>query len=125
MMKDLARRREVWAGLGDWALQLLVERSLFSAGYSLAPSKSVLRVIEVVASGLLLPDGPGIIDPCEREEVDVFSHLTPQQREDLTSAAQTEIRNIHYRKIHLTLGMESDSTEPSEPKQSSNSEDIS
>ena len=106
VMKDKARREAVWALLGDWALHLLVERALYSAGYSLSPSKSVLRVMEVVSSGIMLPDGPGLLDPCEREEVDVLEHLSPQQREDVTSAAQTEIRNIHYRKINRTLGME-------------------
>ena len=66
----------------------------------------VLRVLEVLASGLILPGGPGLQDPCERDEVDVFGHLSPQQREDLTRVAQTEVRHIHYRKIHITLGME-------------------
>ena len=60
IMRDLARRNEVWAGLGDWPMELLVERSLFSAGYALPPSKSLLRVMEVLAAGLILPDGPGI-----------------------------------------------------------------
>ena len=42
-MKDLSRRSPEWAALGDWALELIVERSLFSAGYSLSPSKSIMR----------------------------------------------------------------------------------
>ena len=60
LLRDLARRDEIWAGLGDWPMELLVERSLFSAGYALPPSKSLLRVMEVLAAGLILPDGPGI-----------------------------------------------------------------
>jgi len=36
--------------------------------------------------GLL--DGVGILDPCEKECVDVAENLTLQQREDLTLAAQ-------------------------------------
>ena len=36
----------------------------------------------------------------------MFSHLSDQAREDITSAAQTQVRNIHYRKIRTTLGME-------------------
>ena len=64
------------------------------------------RIMEGVSSGLLLSDGPGIKDPCEREDIDAFDHLSPQMREDVTKHAQTEIRNIHYRKIHLLLGME-------------------
>ena len=38
--------------------------------------------------------------------MDVFSHLSSQTREDITRAAQEQVRNIHYRKIRLTLGME-------------------
>ena len=38
--------------------------------------------------------------------MDVFSHLSDQTREDITRAAQEQVRNIHYRKIRLTLGME-------------------
>ena len=38
--------------------------------------------------------------------MDVFSHLTDQTREDITWAAQTQVRNIHYGKIRLTLGLE-------------------
>ena len=78
-------------------------------------------IMEVVASGLLMPDGQGIKDPCEREETSVFSHMTLQMKEDVTKQAQLELRNIHYRsasirlqvylsdlfsrKIHLVLGL--------------------
>ena len=87
-------------------MELLVERSLFSAGFTMSPSKSIMRIMEVLASGLLMPDGPGIKDPCEREEVDVFEKMSPQMKEDVTRQAQIDLRNIHYRKIHLMLGME-------------------
>ena len=43
VMKDKARRDPVWALVGDWALELLVERSLYSAGCTLTPSKSIMR----------------------------------------------------------------------------------
>ena len=62
--------------------------------------------MEAVASGLLLEDGPGLKDPCERADVDACDHLTPQMRADVTRQAQTDIRNIHFRKIHLVLGMD-------------------
>jgi len=35
-----------------------------------------------------LLDGVGLRDPCEKETVDAVENLTPQQREDLTLAAQ-------------------------------------
>jgi hypothetical protein len=36
-------------------------------------------------------------DPCERESQDVFSHLSQQERENVTSSAQQMIRLIHFR----------------------------
>ena len=59
-----------------------------------------------MSSGLLLSDGPGLKDPCERAEVDACGHLTPQMRADVTKQAQADLRNIHFRKMHLVLGME-------------------
>ena len=121
IMRDKVQRDPVWSKLGGWAMELLVERALFSAGRNLSPSSALMRIMEVVASGLLMPDGQGIKDPCEREETSVFSHMTLQMKEDVTKQAQLELRNIHYRsasvrlqvylsdlfsrKIHLVLGL--------------------
>ena len=121
IMRDKVQRDPVWSSLGGWAIELLVERALFSAGRNLSPSSALMRIMEVVASGLLMPDGQGIKDPCEREETSVFSHMTLQMKEDVTKQAQLELRNIHYRsasirlqvylsdlfsrKIHLVLGL--------------------
>ena len=49
--------------------------------------------------GLLLPDSPGLLDPCEKEPRDAFSNLSPQQREDITSAAQHTLRLIAFRQV--------------------------
>jgi hypothetical protein len=106
VFRDLAQRVPAWNNLGDWPIELLVERALYSAGIPLPPAESLLRILEVVAAGLVLIDGPGLRDPCEREDVDAFSHLSVQDREDVTNSAQGFVRKIHYRKIHEVLGME-------------------
>ena len=36
----------------------------------------------------------------------MFEKMSPQMKEDVTRQAQIDLRNIHYRKIHLMLGME-------------------
>jgi len=59
-----------------------------------------------LAGGLLLPDSPGLLDPCEREPRDAAENLTPQQREEITSYAQTSLRQIAFREIHHVLNME-------------------
>ena len=49
--------------------------------------------------GILLPDSPGISDPCEKEARDAFSNLNAQQREDITAAAQRVLRLIAFRQV--------------------------
>merc|ERR1719431_29432 len=106
MMRDKVQRDINWSGLTGWATELLVERALVSADRNLSPSCALMRVMEVVASGLLMPDGQGVQDPCEREEINVFNHLSLQIREDITKQAQLDLRNIHFRNIHLVIGSE-------------------
>ena len=106
IMRGKAQRDPVWGCLGGWALEILVERALFSTGRNLSLSSAPMRILEVVASGLLLADGTGIKDPCEREDTCVFSHLTDQMKEDVTRHAQVELRNTHFRSvrnINLTI----------------------
>merc|ERR1719233_853636 len=114
MMRDKVQRDISWSGLTGWATELLVERALVSADRNLSPSSALMRVMEVVASGLLMPDGQGVQDPCEREEINVFNNLSLQIREDVTKQAQLDLRNIHFRNIHLVIGSEKwDSQKPS------------
>ena len=105
ILESLGRRQpDSWGLLAGWGLQLLVERALFSVGFWLSPSRALMRVLEVVASGLLLPGGSGLRDPCEREPVSPYQHLTDQQREDITKRAQQDLRNLHFGKIVTVLG---------------------
>jgi len=106
ILRDLAQRETAWAPLGGWVTELLVERCLFSSTIVLSPSNCLLRVMEAVASGLFLLDGPSLRDPCERDEIDVASHLSGQEREDLTKYAMDAVRKIHFRKIHEILGID-------------------
>ena len=32
--------------------------------------------------------GPGLLDPCEKAKVDALQNMAPQEREDITAAAQ-------------------------------------
>merc|ERR1712013_141795 len=53
-------------------------------------------------------------DPCEREEINVINSVSLQTREDITKQAQIDLRNIHFRNIHLVIGSkEWDSHKPS------------
>jgi len=118
VFRHLARRNAAFGKLGSWPVELVVERSLASSTLPLSPSNALLRVFEAISSGLLQEDGPGIKDPCEREQEDVLAHLSTQEREDITHFAMEAVRKIHYGKIHEVLDMSKLS--PDELKQKEN-----
>ena len=69
-------------------MELLCERVISSAGEPLSPGEAMRHVFECIASGIFLPDGLGLTDPCEKEPVDALANLTRQEREDITASAQ-------------------------------------
>lgn len=78
-------------------MELLTEKVLSSNGAPMLPGESLRRILEALSSGILLPGGPGLLDPCEKEPVDASANLTNQQREDITASAQVcwpDIYNI-------------------------------
>lgn len=106
IFRDLRQRVSVWRALSDWALELLVQKALDSASTPLSPAEATRRVLECIASGVLLSDGPGLQDPCQKEAFDVLESLTNQEREDITANAQQALRMISFRQIHKVLDME-------------------
>lgn len=80
-------------------MELIIEKVISSAGMPLSPGDCMRRVMEGVASGILI-NGPGILDPCEKDPHDAIQNLTKQQREDLTVSAQQFLRFIAFRQIH-------------------------
>jgi len=106
ILRDLCQRVPTWAPLNTWAMELLTEKVISSAGQPLSPGDALRRVFEALASGIIMPGGPGLLDPCEKEPSDALIILTPQEREDITSSAQHALRLIAFRQIHKVLGMD-------------------
>ncbi|XP_068230966.1 zinc finger RNA-binding protein isoform X4 [Palaemon carinicauda] len=107
ILRDLCQRVPTWAPLNNWqAMELMCEKVIASAGQHLSPGDALRRVFEALASGLLLPGSPGLLDPCEKDPVDAASSLTAQEREDITASAQHALRLIAFRQIHKVLGMD-------------------
>ncbi|XP_018359554.1 PREDICTED: zinc finger RNA-binding protein isoform X2 [Trachymyrmex cornetzi] len=106
IMRDLCNRVPTWGPLNPWALELLTEKVISTAGGPLSPGEALRRLLECVAGGILLPGSPGLSDPCEKEPVDAIGNMTSQQREDITSSAQHALRLVAFRQIHKVLGME-------------------
>ncbi|KAM6461692.1 zinc finger RNA-binding protein 2 [Liasis olivaceus] len=106
VLRDLCQRVPTWGALPDWAMELLVERTLSTALGPLGPGEAMRRVLEYIATGMLLADGPGLQDPCEKEPVDALQSMAWQEREDVTASSQHALRMLAFRQIHKVLGME-------------------
>jgi len=106
ILRDLCQRVPTWAPLNQWAMELLVEKCVSSGGANMNPGDALRRVFECIASGILLPGGPGLYDPCEKDPSDAAASLSNQEREDITASAQHALRLIAFRQIHKVLGMD-------------------
>uniref|UniRef100_A0AAF5Q2K8 DZF domain-containing protein n=2 Tax=Wuchereria bancrofti TaxID=6293 RepID=A0AAF5Q2K8_WUCBA len=106
ILRDVRQRVQTWQPLRAWMTELLVEKVLSSLGAPLSPGDAVRRVFEAVASGILFSSGPGLIDPCEKQSVDVLAELTGQQREDITSSSQHALRLIAFNQMYKVLAID-------------------
>ncbi|KAK7484494.1 hypothetical protein BaRGS_00024250 [Batillaria attramentaria] len=106
ILRDLCQRVPTWSHLNQWAMELLVEKCVSSGGPNMSPGDALRRVFECIASGVILPGGPGLYDPCEKEPTDALASLTNQMREDLTASAQHALRLLAFRQVHKVLGMD-------------------
>ncbi|XP_026053093.1 zinc finger RNA-binding protein-like isoform X1 [Carassius auratus] len=105
VLRDLCQRVPTWGKMPDWAMELLVEKAISSASGPLSPGEALRRVLECIATGVLLPDGPGLLDPCEKGQTDALGSVSKQAREDVTASAQHALRLLAFRQIHKVLGM--------------------
>ncbi|KAM4635390.1 interleukin enhancer-binding factor 3 homolog isoform 2-T2 [Polymixia lowei] len=88
ILRDLCSRVPTWAPLRGWPLELLCEKAIGTGNRPMGAGEALRRVLECLASGILMADGSGICDPCEKELTDAIGHLDRQQREDITQSAQ-------------------------------------
>ncbi|XP_067164959.1 spermatid perinuclear RNA-binding protein isoform X5 [Apteryx mantelli] len=84
ILRDLCNRVPTWAPLKGWPLELICEKSIGTCNRPLGAGEALRRVMECLASGILLPGGPGLHDPCEREPTDALCYMTVQQKEAIT-----------------------------------------
>ncbi|KAH8380266.1 hypothetical protein KR009_009750 [Drosophila setifemur] len=105
ILRDLCQRVASWQSLPQWSLELLVEKVISSAGFPISPGDCMRRIMEALSSGFLI-NGPGLLDPCEKDPTDALVDLTKQEREDLTVSAQLFLRYVAFRQIYKVLGME-------------------
>ncbi|KAL0979603.1 hypothetical protein UPYG_G00187180 [Umbra pygmaea] len=96
VLRDMGHNLTVWEPLKGRPLELICEKAIATGNQPMGPSKALRRVMECIASGVLLPGGPGVLDPCEREPTDALSGITGQQAEAVTHNAQHTLRLLAF-----------------------------
>ncbi|XP_065808079.1 spermatid perinuclear RNA-binding protein-like [Labrus bergylta] len=102
----MCNRQAGWRPLKGWPLELICEKAIATCNRPLGPGEALRRVMECIASGILLPGGPGVHDPCEREPTDVLSHLSAQQADAITESAQNALRLLAFGQLYKVLNMD-------------------
>ncbi|CAB3408200.1 unnamed protein product [Caenorhabditis bovis] len=104
LMRDMKKRIECWSDFDGHILELLVEKVLSNCPTELNPNDAFRRVLEAIATGVLLH--ASIHDPCEKEKTNVFEQIPLKKRFELTSSAQNAIRLISFNQMYKVLGIE-------------------
>ncbi|KAJ4931765.1 hypothetical protein JOQ06_010205 [Pogonophryne albipinna] len=105
-LRDLCARVPTWAPLRGWPLELICEKAIGTGNRPMGAGEALRRVLECLASGILMSEGAGIADPCEKEPTDAIGHLDRQQSEDITASAQHALRLSAFGQLHKVLGMD-------------------
>ncbi|CAL8321278.1 unnamed protein product [Lota lota] len=106
ILRDMCNRHAVWAPLRGWPLELICEKAIATCNRPLGAGEALRRVMECLASGILLPGGPGLHDPCEKEPTDALAHMTDQQAQAVTHSAQHALRLMAFGQIYKVLEMD-------------------
>lgn len=106
ILRNLCRSEQAFQVIDDWLLQSLFYKVVCSPDSSSINLIGIFqRFFECLSSGILLPDGPGLYDPCEREPLDLRDQLTLQQKLNITTTAQKILREIALKRLSNVLGL--------------------
>ncbi|XP_061528467.1 LOW QUALITY PROTEIN: spermatid perinuclear RNA-binding protein-like [Phycodurus eques] len=106
LLRDMCNTMTEWRPLKEWPLELICQKAVTTCSRPLGPGEALRRVMECIASGILLPGGPGIRDPCEREPTDVLLDLKVQEADAMTRSAQHALRLLAFGQLYKVLNMD-------------------
>ncbi|KAM4021281.1 spermatid perinuclear RNA-binding protein isoform 2-T4 [Anomaloglossus baeobatrachus] len=106
ILRNLCNRVPTWAQLKGWPLEIICEKAIGTCNRPLGAGEALRRVMECLASGIILPGGPGLHDPCEREPTDALAYMTAKEREEITQSAQHALRLLAFGQIYKVLQMD-------------------
>jgi len=107
VLLDFCQRVPTWNPLTQWAIELISEKvvSSYVGPRELTPAELFMRFFELIASGVFLNGGPGLLDPCEKVPTDAMANVTVQEIEDITNSAQHALRMIACGQLRRVLNL--------------------
>ncbi|KAJ7986906.1 hypothetical protein DPEC_G00333250 [Dallia pectoralis] len=115
VLRDMCNKLPSWEPLKGWPLELICEKAIATCNRPLGAGEALRRVMECLASGILLPGGPGLHDPCEKELTNTLEAMTDEEAEAITYNAQHALRLMAFGQIYKVL--EIDPLPSSKPSQ--------
>ncbi|KAF7669550.1 hypothetical protein LDENG_00155590 [Lucifuga dentata] len=106
ILRHMCNSHFVWEPLKGWPLELICEKAIATCNRPLGAGEALRRVMECLASGILLPGGPGLHDPCEKQPTNTLANMTDQQAEAITFNAQHALRLMAFGQIYKVLEMD-------------------
>ncbi|XP_062869782.1 spermatid perinuclear RNA-binding protein [Trichomycterus rosablanca] len=106
ILRDMCKRVPAWEPLSGWPLELICEKAIATCNRPQGAGEALRRVMECLASGILLPGGPGLHDPCEKEPKDTLAGMTDEQAEAVTYSVQHALRLMAFGQIYKVLEMD-------------------
>uniref|UniRef100_A0A672KQZ3 Spermatid perinuclear RNA-binding protein n=1 Tax=Sinocyclocheilus grahami TaxID=75366 RepID=A0A672KQZ3_SINGR len=106
ILRDMCNRVPAWEPLKGWPLELICEKAIATCNRPLGAGEALRRVMECLASGILLPGGPGLHDPCEKELTNTLSAMTDEEAEAITYNTQHALRLMAFGQIYKVLEMD-------------------
>lgn len=108
LFRHFKKANPAWTVVSEWCIEVLVSRVIKVGAFSskrIPPAEIMRRVLECISSGVLLPNGAGIKDPCADKDTDLAAGVDAADVEKLTMDAQRGLRLLVFNKLHEYLGV--------------------
>lgn len=88
ILRDATERYEGLKMLSTRIIDILVHFACLSKGDVLPIHVAFRRLFQLLAAGIFLPGSPGIVDPCDRTNLNIASSMTLEERDMCCMTAQ-------------------------------------
>ncbi|KAH8869928.1 Interleukin enhancer-binding factor 2 [Schistosoma japonicum] len=103
ILKDFRRRFRGFSHMNSWLIDLLAHYVVMNnpSRQPLPLNHAFRRVLHLLASGFLLPNSTGLIDPCEQGNLRLHSLMSLTEQDEVCCTAQILLRILNHEGFSL------------------------